>query len=153
MAKASPAEDTNGMATRLSLLRVNTLEEKGRVTAAGAGDEWLRSQLVGKDVEFDTPFGRRVLTYADQTASGRSLRYIEDYIVNEVLPFYGEHARTRVAILAYKSNTSFLANKNTKQFHDTYVVPSMTCVQGTRTRRTATSGARRRVWCTRRRAT
>ncbi|XP_025805676.1 uncharacterized protein LOC112884487 [Panicum hallii] len=112
MAKASPAEDTNGMATRLSLLRVNTLEEKGRVTAAGAGDEkveWLRSQLVGKDVEFDTPFGRRVLTYADQTASGRSLRYIEDYIVNEVLPFYGNthtedsHVGSKTTRLVHKA--------------------------------------------------
>jgi hypothetical protein len=56
-----------------------TTSEKG---AAAADDklEWLRSELIGKDVEFDTPFGRRALTYADQTASGRSLRYIEDYL-------------------------------------------------------------------------
>ncbi|CAN6353124.1 unnamed protein product [Urochloa humidicola] len=91
--KASAVEDTKAMATLLSLLRASTLEEKSFVSTAGAGEEekveWLRSQLIGKDVEFDTPFGRRVLTYADQTASGRSLRYIEDYIVNEVLPFYG----------------------------------------------------------------
>jgi hypothetical protein len=107
MMKASAAEEaaTKGMATLLSLLRASTSEEKiSAVSAAGAGDEkveWLRSQLIGKDVEFDTPFGRRVLTYADQTASGRGLRYIEDYIVNEVLPFYGEHtAHMRAAIPA-----------------------------------------------------
>jgi len=107
MMKASAEEATKGMATLLSLLRASTLEEKkiiSAVSAAGAGDDdkvaWLRSQLIGKDVEFDTPFGRRVLTYADQTASGRGLRYIEDYIVNEVLPFYGEQtaAHTRPAI-------------------------------------------------------
>ncbi|KAJ6741000.1 hypothetical protein OIU79_001008 [Salix purpurea] len=38
---------------------------------------WLRSQIIGEDAEFDSPFGKRRLTYADHTASGRSL------------PFYG----------------------------------------------------------------
>jgi hypothetical protein len=52
--------------------------------------EWVRSQLVGGDAEFETPFGRRALLYADHTASGRSIRYIEDYILNHVLPFYGQ---------------------------------------------------------------
>ncbi|CAL5097984.1 unnamed protein product [Urochloa decumbens] len=108
-------EDTTkaAMATLLSLLRANTLQEKSFVSAAGAGEEekveWLRSQLIGKDVEFDTPFGRRVLTYADQTASGRSLRYIEDYIVNEVLPFYGNthtedsHVGSKTTRLVHKA--------------------------------------------------
>ncbi|XP_004978295.1 uncharacterized protein LOC101774268 [Setaria italica] len=111
--KASAAEEaTNGMATLLNLLRASTLEDKSFVSAAGAGEEkveWLRSQLIGKDVEFDTPFGRRVLTYADQTASGRSLRYIEDYIVNEVLPFYGNthtedsHVGSKTTRLVHKA--------------------------------------------------
>ncbi|XP_042493019.1 probable cysteine desulfurase [Macadamia integrifolia] len=51
--------------------------------------EWLRSQLIGHDVEFDTPFGKRLLTYADHTASGRGLHIIEAFISNNVLPFYG----------------------------------------------------------------
>ncbi|CAN6335761.1 unnamed protein product [Urochloa humidicola] len=107
-------EDTKAMTTLLSLLRGScTLEKKSFVvSAAGAGEEkleWLRSQLIGKDVEFDTPFGRRVLTYADQTASGRSLRYIEDYIVNEVLPFYGNthtedsHVGSKTTRLVHKA--------------------------------------------------
>ncbi|KAM5569981.1 hypothetical protein ABKV19_017155 [Rosa sericea] len=50
---------------------------------------WLRSQVIGASVEFDTPFGKRQLTYADHTASGRSLHYIESFIINNVLPFYG----------------------------------------------------------------
>ncbi|CAN6357873.1 unnamed protein product [Urochloa humidicola] len=111
--KASAVEDTKAMATLLSLLRASTLEEKSFVSTAGAGEEekveWLRSQLIGKDVEFDTPFGRRVLTYTDQTASGRSLRYIEDYIVNEVLPFYGNthtedsHVGSKTTRLVHKA--------------------------------------------------
>ncbi|XP_076893550.1 uncharacterized protein LOC143545566 isoform X2 [Bidens hawaiensis] len=50
---------------------------------------WLRSQIVGGFAEIKTPFGTRMLTYADHTASGRCLRYIEDYIIHNLLPFYG----------------------------------------------------------------
>ncbi|KAJ0976858.1 hypothetical protein J5N97_012332 [Dioscorea zingiberensis] len=52
--------------------------------------EWLQSQIIGgNNVEFETPFGRRTLTYADHTASGRCLQFIEDYILEKVLPSYG----------------------------------------------------------------
>lgn len=87
------ADEAKRMATLIGLLRVTTTDEKASATGTSEDKlDWLRSQLIGKDVEFDTPFGRRMLTYADQTASGRSLRYIEDYLVKEVLPFYGEHS-------------------------------------------------------------
>ncbi|KAI3717530.1 hypothetical protein L1987_69212 [Smallanthus sonchifolius] len=49
---------------------------------------WLRSQIISAFAEIQTPFGTRKLTYADHTASGRCLRYIEDYIIETVLPFY-----------------------------------------------------------------
>ncbi|KAJ4961280.1 hypothetical protein NE237_021190 [Protea cynaroides] len=51
--------------------------------------EWLRSQIIGKDAEFDTPFGPRPIIYADHTASGRFLQFIEEFLHREVLPFYG----------------------------------------------------------------
>ncbi|KAL6999242.1 hypothetical protein U1Q18_000403 [Sarracenia purpurea var. burkii] len=55
---------------------------------------WLRSQIIGGDAEMESPFGKRRLTYADHTASGRCLHYIENYIINIVLPFYGNiHTR------------------------------------------------------------
>nr|ACM17579.1 NifS-like protein [Oryza meyeriana var. granulata] len=72
-------------ATLLSLLRAKS----ERTTEAEEKVEWVRSQVVGRCAEFDTPFGRRPLVYADHTASGRSLRYVEDYVLNHVLPFYG----------------------------------------------------------------
>lgn len=50
---------------------------------------WLRSQMIGNDAEFDSSVGRRKLVYADHTASGRSLCYNENIIVNHLLPFYG----------------------------------------------------------------
>ncbi|KAI3903628.1 hypothetical protein MKW98_032282 [Papaver atlanticum] len=50
---------------------------------------WLRSQVIGDNLEFETPFGKRRLLYADHTASGRPLHYIENYIIQNVLPFYG----------------------------------------------------------------
>lgn len=51
---------------------------------------WLRSQVIGGNVVFETPFGERLLTYADHTATSRSLQHIEDYILDNVLPFYGK---------------------------------------------------------------
>ncbi|KAJ4825944.1 hypothetical protein Tsubulata_011178, partial [Turnera subulata] len=51
--------------------------------------DWLRSQIIGSDAEFDSPFGKRRLTYADHTASGRSLYNVENFILKNVLPFYG----------------------------------------------------------------
>ncbi len=53
---------------------------------------WLRSQIIGSDAEIDSLFGKRRLTYADHTASGRSLQYIENFIIHNVLPFYGKLA-------------------------------------------------------------
>ncbi|KAI3691183.1 hypothetical protein L2E82_49402 [Cichorium intybus] len=56
---------------------------------ADAKLSWLRHQIIGGISEIQTPFGKRKLTYADHTASGRCLQYVEDYIIKNVLPFYG----------------------------------------------------------------
>ncbi|GAB4848737.1 hypothetical protein Ancab_003464 [Ancistrocladus abbreviatus] len=40
---------------------------------------WLRCQIIGGDEEFNSPFGKRRITYADTTASGRYLHYIENH--------------------------------------------------------------------------
>ncbi|KAL5227178.1 hypothetical protein ABZP36_015443 [Zizania latifolia] len=51
--------------------------------------EWLRSQVIGAEVEFVSPFGTRRITYADHTASGRCLRFVEEFVQQNVLPYYG----------------------------------------------------------------
>jgi len=41
----------------------------------------LREEVIGINTVLDTPFGPRLMLYADYTASGRSLKFIEDYLV------------------------------------------------------------------------
>jgi selenocysteine lyase/cysteine desulfurase len=42
--------------------------------------DYLRSQLIGADAAIATPFGERLMVYADYTASGRCVAAIESYI-------------------------------------------------------------------------
>ncbi|MCD7454588.1 hypothetical protein HAX54_025284 [Datura stramonium] len=63
---------------------------------------WLGSQIIGANVDFETPFGKRRLTYADHTASGRCLHYIENYIIDNVLPFYG-NSHTSDSYVGYQT--------------------------------------------------
>ncbi|HEY6565910.1 MAG TPA: aminotransferase class V-fold PLP-dependent enzyme [Actinomycetota bacterium] len=50
--------------------------------------EAVRRGVIGEDEAIATPFGLRRVTYADYTASGRSLGFIEDMIRDAVLPLY-----------------------------------------------------------------
>lgn len=48
----------------------------------------IRESVIGSDEVVDGPFGPKPVIYADYTASGRSLSFIEDYIRSVVLPLY-----------------------------------------------------------------
>ncbi|KAK7358829.1 hypothetical protein VNO77_00769 [Canavalia gladiata] len=69
---------------------------------------WLRSQIIGNGAEFDSPFGTRKLLYADHTASGRSLLCSEKFIINHLLPFYGNT----------HTCDSYVGSRTTKMLHE-----------------------------------
>ena len=55
----------------------------------------IRNSVIGNNQLIETSFGQKPLIYADYTASGRSLGFIEQFIENKVLPFYANtHTET-----------------------------------------------------------
>lgn len=49
---------------------------------------FVRKNIIGRNVKIITPFGERFVTYADYTASGRNVTFIENYMLY-ILKLYG----------------------------------------------------------------
>ena len=62
----------------------------------------IRDSVIGEGDILDGPYGPRRITYADYTASGRALTFVEDYIRRAVLPTYANtHTESSATGLAY----------------------------------------------------
>ncbi|WP_412174788.1 aminotransferase class V-fold PLP-dependent enzyme [Albidovulum marisflavi] len=48
----------------------------------------IHDAVIGKDTVIDGPFGARAMLYADYVASGRAIRQVETFVMEEVLPWY-----------------------------------------------------------------
>ncbi|MBY6188903.1 aminotransferase class V-fold PLP-dependent enzyme [Microbulbifer agarilyticus] len=57
--------------------------------------EKILQSVIGEGSQITTCFGQKPLVYADYTASGRALDFIEDFIREQVLPYYANtHTET-----------------------------------------------------------
>ncbi|CAF4999864.1 unnamed protein product, partial [Rotaria sp. Silwood1] len=50
--------------------------------------QYIDSNIIGNNIRINTPWGSRKMIYADYTASGRALIFIEQYMLSIVLPYY-----------------------------------------------------------------
>jgi selenocysteine lyase/cysteine desulfurase len=58
--------------------------------------KFLREELIGNDFCFKTPYGERLMTYADYTASGRSIKFIEKYLIKLQKSYANTHTEDDV---------------------------------------------------------
>ncbi|MDX7990996.1 aminotransferase class V-fold PLP-dependent enzyme [Xenorhabdus littoralis] len=71
--------------------------------------DFIRQSIIGECWPIKTPFGIKPLVYADYTASGRPLCFIEQFIQQQVMPFYGNtHTETSITGL----QTTFLREQS-----------------------------------------
>src|SRR6476659_8319471 len=108
--KAARADEQVRRTRRSVALRTRTRRERDHESLISR----IRRSGIGDDEVLDGPFGARRLVYADHTASGRSLSFIEDFIRDRVLPLY---ANTHTDASATGRHTTALREDARRTIH------------------------------------
>ena len=95
--------------------------------------ETLRNELIGKDFKFETPYGERLLTYADFTASGKALSFIEKYLL-DLQQCYGnthtEDDMTGEVMTKILHKSEIIIKRHLNAEENFYLIPSGTGATG-----------------------
>eukprot|EP00200_Dunaliella_tertiolecta_P018889 CAMPEP_0202401726 /NCGR_PEP_ID=MMETSP1128-20130828/3697_1 /ASSEMBLY_ACC=CAM_ASM_000463 /TAXON_ID=3047 /ORGANISM="Dunaliella tertiolecta, Strain CCMP1320" /LENGTH=653 /DNA_ID=CAMNT_0049005591 /DNA_START=22 /DNA_END=1983 /DNA_ORIENTATION=+ len=81
--------DSSGSFSSVSTASGSSLDLSANINALDI--PFLRAEQVGVDRPISTPFGERTLLYADFTASGRALHFVEQYMTNIMELYANSH--------------------------------------------------------------
>lgn len=93
----------------------------------------IQNQILGSDVLFDTPYGSRLLLYADYTASGKSLILIEKYMIEIQKLYSNTHTNDSMTGIVMTEILHLAEAKIKKFLHaddNYYIVPAGTGATG-----------------------